>query len=1050
MMHRLTLVILVMFILTSTTFAEYSDSGFQQKIDFNRDIRPILSDNCFQCHGPDEAARAADLRLDSPEIAHESAFVPGSLDDSEAWQRILSDDEDSVMPPPESHKQLDEKQKELLKAWIQAGAKYQKHWAFRKISKPSIPRSENPRFAQSIDAFVYQAMKSQGLSPSPPAERYSLIRRVTLDLTGLPPSRNEVQEFLNDESHDAFEKVVDRLLNSKHFGERMAVDWMDVARYGDTSVFHADGPRNMWRWRDWVVASFNNNMPFDDFTVKQLAGDLLPNASIDDQVASGFNRNNASTDEGGAIAEEFRVEYAVDRVKTTSMVWMGLSMECAQCHDHKYDPISQKDYYRFFAFFNQAADPGMQTRRGNQSPIVNIPDTEKLAKLPEVETQLQQTQKELAQLRELQLAKVDKWLSSQTSQPASQPPQDTTSYFQFEKLKPELVNQSNSKDQVKLHGKPKLEAGKLGKALRTTNQNYASSTLTGANFDGDSEISYGCWVKLNGRSVGAPLARMDEGQSFVGFDLFLQNDGVAAHFIHRWPDDAVKVIAKTKLAPKKWVHLFVTYDGSKSADGIRIYVDGQHVASKPSHNNLKGSTKTTTPFTIGRRKSTSQFNGWVDDVRVYNRKLSDSEVALLANADPLPDLLAIASDKRTKEQNDQIFEIYLDRQVPKHAKLKKQIGRLNAKIAQLKKPLTSVMVMKDVAKPRMTFVLERGQYDAPNKEKPVQPGVPNFLPAFDGKYPANRLGMAQWLTADEHPLTARVTVNRIWKMFMGNGLVESIEDFGLQSTWPSHPQLLDWLAADFVENQWNMKRLIKMIVMSESYQQTSAVTKEQLKSDPLNRFLSRGPRFRLSGEFLRDQALAISGLLNPKLGGPGVKPYQPPGLWNEVSLDGGLRFRRDSGDKLYRRSLYTYWKRSSPPPNMVIFDAPTREKCTVRRGKTNTPLQALVLLNDPQFVEAAKMFAQKILRDGGETTEQRITFAFQQALARDPTTEEVTVLSRLMESELSEFQSHPDKAKQLLEVGEKKTNPEFEKTTLAAWTVLTNLIFNLDEFITRG
>ena len=1026
------------------------DGGPQRQIDFSRDIRPILSDNCFQCHGPDEASREAGLRLDVASEANESAFVPGSLDDSEAWQRIISDDPDSLMPPPDSHKQLDDDQKNLIKGWIEAGARYQKHWAFRTISKPKVPKVDDPRFSESpLDGFVYRAMKSRGLGPAPIAERHHLIRRVTQDLTGLPPTREEVEQFLADSSPEAYQKLVDRLLASPHFGERMAVDWMDVARYGDTSVFHADGPRSMWRWRDWVVAAFNDNLPYDDFTIKQLAGDLLPNASIDDQVASGFNRNNASTDEGGAIAEEFRVEYAVDRVKTTSMVWMGLSMECAQCHDHKYDPISQKDYYRFFAFFNQAADPGMQTRRGNQAPIVNIPNQELLAQVPEVVGQLKATEKKLAELRKNEQPKLKDWLATRVATDSQSPPADTSSLFQFEQ-KDKLVNESDANDKTQLHGKPGFEAGKTGKALRTRGGNYASSKSTASQFDGSQSISYGCWVKFNRRAVGAPIARMDESNGHVGFDLFLQNDGVAAHFIHRWPGDAVKVIAPAKLANKKWHHLFVTYDGSKSATGIRIYVNGEFVESKPSHNSLKGSTKTKTPFTIGRRKQSSQFDGWIDDVRVYDRELSAAEVALIAKADPLPELLAIAEDERTQEQKDQIFEIYLNRQVPEYGQLKKQIAETKAKIERLKKPLTSVMVMKDIEKPRMTYVLDRGQYDAPNKEQPVSPGVPDFLPEFDGKYAANRLGMAQWLTSPDHPLTARVTVNRIWKLFMGNGLVESVEDFGLQGTWPSHPDLLDWLAADFIEHEWNLKRLVRMIVMSQAYQQASTYSEQQLSIDPQNQFLSSGPRFRLGGEFLRDQVLAVSGLLNPQMGGPGVKPYQPPGLWNEVSLDGGLRFKRDAGDKLYRRSLYTYWKRSSPPPNMVIFDAPTREKCTVRRGKTNTPLQALVLMNDPQFVEAARIFAERILKHESKDVEQKLEFAFMEALSRKPGSDELELLSRLLERELAQFKKHPEKAKQLLQVGEKKADPQLDPPSLAAWTIITNLIFNLDEFVTRG
>ena len=1028
----------------------------QEEVDFNRDIRPILSDKCFQCHGPDEAARKAELRLDVGEDAHDNAFVPSSLDDSEAWQRIVSDDKDTVMPPPKSHKDLSDEEKTKIKRWIESGAQYDLHWSFRKVAKPDPPKVVDLRFARSaIDKFVWQAMKSRGMEPAPQATRESLIRRVTLDLTGLPATPSEVDSFLDDQAPNAFEKVVDRLLASPHFGERMAVDWMDVARYGDTSVFHADGPRDMWRWRDWVVDSYNNNLPFDQFTIKQLAGDLLPEKTIEDHLASGFNRNNASSDEGGAIAEEYRVEYVVDRVKTTSMVWMGLSMECAQCHDHKYDPISQEDYYRFFAFFNQAADPGMQSRKGNQSPIITLLDQEKIAKVPAVEEKVTQLNQQLAEIRNSpeQKKAFDKWLTvvSESIDDARYLPLDTESFFILDQAdESQVVNQSNADDKVKLNGKPDFPEGKFGRAIRTKGNQFLSSAETGKDFAGDTGISFGCWLQLKGGQSGAPLARMNDSNSHVGFDLYLQNNQVATHFINKWPENAIKVAADKKLEKNKWYHVFISYDGSKKARGIRIFVDGERLEHKPSHDSLKGSTVTEAPFTVGRRTSGSHFDGLVDDVRFYDRELSESEIAVIAEADPLTGLLAIEPEERTEEQDQQLFDIFLQREVDQFTKLNKKIAQAREEITKLNAPLTTVMVMKDEPKPRMTYVLDRGQYDLPNKDKSVEAGVPTFLPEFGDKYEQNRLGMAKWLTSPDHPLTARVTVNRIWKLFFGTGIVESVEDFGLQGTSPSHPQLLDWLASDFVSSGWDTKQLIKTIVMSQTYQQSSAVTASQLEIDPGNRFVSRGPRFRLSGEFLRDQALAVSGLLNRKMGGPGVKPYQPEGLWNEVSLDKGLRFKQDTGDKLYRRSLYTYWRRSSPPPNMVLFDAPTREKCTVRRGRTNTPLQALVLMNDPQFVEAAKLFAQRILNDGGTTTKERIEFGFKHALARTPTDDEIQVLAKVFESEHKTFQQQPKEAKKLISVGETPVDQQFDAADVAAWTIISNLIFNLDEFVTRG
>jgi len=1008
----------------------------QDKVDFNRDVRPILSDKCLLCHGPDEAGRKADLRLDIEEEAHAYAIVPKSLEDSEVWQRIVSDDSETVMPPPESHKDLSEAEKSLIKRWIESGAQYDSHWSFRKVSKPEPPQVADPRFAQTaIDKFVWKAMKSRGLQPSPQASKKSLIRRVTLDLTGLPPTQTEVKAYLADQTPDAFEKIVDRLLASSHFGERMAVDWMDVARYGDTSVFHADGPRDMWRWRDWVVDAYNTNLPFDQFTIKQLAGDLLPEKTIEDHLASGFNRNSASTDEGGAIAEEYRVEYVVDRVKTTR--------------------VSQEDYYRFFAFFNQATDPGMQTRKGNQAPIVAIVDHEKLARVPAAEAkvaQLNQQQAEIADSPEQKKA-FDKWLSA-VSAPAEQAghlPLDTESFFNFDQEgKSKVVNQSNTDDKVKLNGKPNFPEGKFGRAIRTKGNQFLTSTQTAKDFAGDSGISFGCWLQLKGKQSGAPVARMKDSDGNAGFDLYLQNNQIAAHFINKWPVNAIKVAANKKLEKDKWYHVFVTYDGSKKAKGVKIFVDGEHLKHSPARDSLEGSTITKAPFTVGRRTSGSHFDGLVDDVRVFNRELSESEIVKIAEADPLSGLLAIEPERRTEDQEQQLFAIFLQREVKEYSQLSEQLTQAEAQVANLKAPLTTVMVMQDESKPRMTYVLDRGQYDLPLKEKPVQPGVPGFLPEFGDNYQQNRLGMAKWLTSPDHPLTSRVTVNRIWKTFFGFGIVESVEDFGLQGAWPSHPQLLDWLASDFVSNGWDTKYLIKTIVMSQTYQQSSAVTANQLELDPANRYLSRGPRFRLSGEFLRDQALAVSGLLNPKMGGPGVKPYQPEGLWNEVSLNKGLRFEPDTGDKLYRRSLYTYWKRSSPPPNMTLFDAPTREKCTIRRGRTNTPLQALVLMNDPQFVEAARLFAQRIIKEGGTTTKDRIKFAFKHSLARNPTDHETQVLEKIYDSEHETFKKQPEEAKKLISVGDTPVDQQIDAAEAAGWTIISNLIFNLDEFVTRG
>ncbi len=1024
----------------------------EDPVDFNRDIRPILSDRCFLCHGPDEATREADLRLDFQAAAHERVISPGSLEESELWRRINSQEDYERMPPPDSHKELSAAEIELLRRWILAGAAYQQHWSFGPPVQPAVPDVEDGRFAaHPIDAFIYQRLKSAGLTPSDRATKEVLIRRATLDLTGLPPTIAEVDAFLNDDSPAAYEKVVDRLLASRRFGERMAVEWMDVARYGDTSVFHADGPRDMWIWRDWVIDAYNDNMPFDEFTVKQLAGDLLPNASLADKIATGFNRNNASTDEGGAIAEEFRVEYVVDRVKTTSMTWLGLSMECAQCHDHKYDPISQEDYYRFFAFFNQAADPGMQTRNGNQQPLVQIPDEEKQRQIPGVESEIAAAKQRQAQLAEDTTEEFQAWEVALRARLADVELEGLSHYFPLDEEQDGLFADSACTERpAKIVGKAKFQDGQVAKALKTSGSQYLQAPDAGATLERTDAFSYGCWIYADGKPSGAPIARMDDGKNHRGWDILLYNDGrVAAHLVNQWPDNSAKVQGAGGFQPKTWHHVFVTYDGSSKAAGLRIYVDGRAIPTETQTDSLSESIVSEAPLTIGRRTPGSVFNGFVDDVRIYNRELSADEIALLVEDAKLGPLLQVDPAERTAEQTEKLQQHYLQHENADYQALAGQIESLNSRLADLRKPLTSVMVMQDLPEPRQTYVLSRGQYDAPDKERPVQPGVPEFLTPLDEAAPANRLGLARWIVDPQNPLTARVAVNRLWKTFFGRGLVETVEDFGAQGQWPTHPELLDWMATDFVAHGWDRKRLIKQIVMSETYCQSSKFDQARFEKDPDNLLLARGPRFRLAGEFVRDQALFVSGLLNPEIGGPGVKPYQPMGLWNEVSLQGNLRFQQDHGEDLYRRSLYTYWKRSAPPPSMTIFDAPTREKCTIRRGTTNTPLQALVLLNDEQFVEAARMFAERILKEGGATTESRIDFAVRATTSHQPSPRTTAVLKAAVENERQVFSAEPEKATALLSIGERPRDEKLDPAEHAAWTIVASMILNLDQTMTR-
>lgn len=1022
-------------------------------IQFNRDIRPILSTTCNKCHGPDDAHREADLRLDNKE-GIQQAFS-GGLKESEAWDRIVSTDPDVVMPPPDSHVELKPNEVALIKAWIESGADYEGHWSFLAPQKPAPPADDNDpnRWTRTpIDAFILKTLQAEGLQPNDDADAERLIRRVTLDLTGLPPTIAEIDAFLADTSDDAFEKVVDRLLASPHFGERMAIVWMDAARYGDTSVFHADGPRDMWPWRDWVIRAYNSNKPFDQFTLEQLAGDLLPDATIDQRVATGFLRNNATTDEGGLIEEEYRVEYAIDRVKTTSMVWMGLSMECAQCHNHKYDPITQEEYYKFFAYFNQAADPGKQTRNGNQAPVVDIHDRSKMAQADELQQQLDVLKPELEARSKATDADFQTWLTAVAAKTDQQStiPTDMVAHVPLDEGKGRNVADLTNKDRKgKLNGAVKWSDGKFGKAFNCDSKNFIDIGDAG-DFDGSHGFSYGAWIKPKGNGSGAPIARMNTANGFRGYDLHLSGGKIAPHIISSWPADAIKVNSKQKLKADTWQHVFVTYDGSKKADGVKIYVDGKLWEWTIEQNSLKGSIKSKGPFYLGRRNGGSNYTGLIDDVRVYGRALAESEVAALAGNDVITPLLAKAADQRSEDEQNVLRTHYLNVVDETYKSLATKQTKLSSKIAEYRKPVVNVMIMNDVPKMRDTFILARGDYASPLKDHKVEPSVPTALPALPAGAPANRLGLANWLIQPNNPLTARVTVNRYWSMLFGEGLVRSLEDFGAQGEWPSHPELLDWLAVDFVESGWNIKRSLKQMVMSSTYRQSSTVTPGKLNADPENRLLSRAPRFRLQAEFVRDNALAASGLLVPTVGGPGVKPYQPDGLWNEVSLNGNVRFVQDHGENLYRRSMYTYWKRSSPAPTMTIFDAPSRESCSLRRSRTNTPLQALVTMNDPQFVEAARVLAEAALTSGGATLKEQIGFAFRRLTGVNPTSGVQNILTEAFHEEFARFKADANAATEFLSIGEAKRDESLDAATHAAMTVVTSMILNLDETLTRG
>ncbi len=824
------------------------------RIDYNRQVRSILSNNCYKCHGPDAEERQAELRLDlrdealKPAESGKPAIIPGNPDASTLVKRIFATKPGSLMPPPKSLKSLTAAEKQILKDWVAQGAPYQTHWAFQPIKRPTLPTLNDTSWTRNpIDAFILARLESQKLKPTAEADRPTLIRRLALDLTGLPPGLEEVDAFVADTRPDAYERLIDRLLNSPRFGERMTLDWLDAARYADTHGYHIDSGRDMTRWREWVIDAYNANLPFDKFTVEQIAGDLLPNATIEQKVASGFNRNHMITFEGGAIPEEYQTAYIVDRVNTTGTVWLGLTVACTQCHDHKYDPITQKDYYSLYAFFNNVPEKGIDGSKGNASPMIKVPTAD---------------------------------------------------------------------------GRRLIADLRLKIADDETGQKSVEAQLTDI------------------RKIEAEFERSLE----------------IAQNAHLPQDRKAELLA-------------------------------------------------------GYRKIEEQSRG-----------LKKSLPALSAS-------------------------------------FKKSIDALKSEMANVEKSSPTAMVMEEMAKPRDTFLLIRGAYDKHGEK--VTPAVPAFLPAIPPGVKHDRLALARWLVDPSHPLVGRVTVNRFWQTIFGTGIVRTAEDFGSQGEQPTHRELLDWLASEFVSGSaesrpWDVKALIRLLVTSATYRQRSFSSPELLAKDPENRLLARGPRVRLAAEFIRDQALAVSGLLNGEIGGASVSPYQPDGLWEELMSRADSKnwtaqtYVQSHGKDLYRRTMYTFWKRTSPPPSLATFDAPDREVCTVRRARTNTPLQALVLMNDPTYVEASRKLAERIMTEGGDGAESKITLAFRLATSRAPRDEESRVLKAIFETDLAKFRSHPESAKKLLAVGESPRLKALDPAEHAAWTTVASVILNLDEVLNKN
>jgi len=1041
-------------------------------LEYNRDIRPILAENCFACHGPDSAARKGELRLDKREAAVEKkAVVPGKVSESELIKRILSLDADEVMPPVATKKKLTVAQKDVLTRWVEQGAEYQQHWSFLAPTRPTLPDVKNEAWVKNpIDRFVLAKLEAAGLSPAPEADRRTLARRLSLDIIGLPPAPEVVEQFVADPAPNAYEKFIDTLMESKHWGEHRGRYWLDAARYADTHGIHFDNYRENWAYRAWVIDAFNKNLPFDQFTVEQLAGDLLPNRTLDQQVASAFNRCNITSSEGGAIAEEYLVLYNRDRTETTSQVWLGLTAGCAVCHDHKFDPLSQKEFYELAAFFNNTTQAAMDGNIKDTPPVIVVPQPEDRLKWEAVSKDLASTKTLLEARKQEARPDFETWLTAATPEQfaAAVPSDKLVLHAPFNEGQGEELSVTVA-GQAKTIAVPKANwiEGHVGaKALKIQPETLIEWPEVG-NFDINQAFSCGMWVKIQKRNVtGSLIARMEEADTgHRGWDIWLEGGRIGMHVVSKWPDDALKTVATSEVKVNEWHHVLVTCDGSGKADGIKIYYDGTPQPTTNHVNVLKSTTKTKVPLKLAQRTSSSRVNDFaLQDLRIYEKVLAPSEGQRLARSTRAASLALKPADKRSDAEKNELFDWWLTALDPKHQELQAAANALQAEEATIRGRGTIAHVMQEKGEGAMAFVLHRGEYD--KRRDQVKPSTPAVLPAWSEDQPRNRLGLANWLLRPEHPLTARVTANRFWQELFGRGLVRTSEDFGVSGELPSNQELLDWLANEFREGTpslvpefdlaknpqrpWDIKRFFKLLVTSATYRQAAVTTQEKLEKDPANKLLSRGPRFRMDAEMIRDYALASSGLLVPKLGGPSVKPYQPEGVWEAVAMLGSNTrdYKRDTGESLYRRSLYTFIKRSAPPASMEIFNATARETCTVRRERTNTPLQALVTLNDPQFIEAARHLAQTVLKSGG-TTEQQLDQLAKRLLARPFRTNELPIVQNSLAELVAYYREHEADAKALITTGESKPDETLDPKPLAAWTMLANEVLNLDEVLNK-
>jgi hypothetical protein len=1019
-----------------------------EKVTFNRDIRPILSDKCFFCHGPDNAKREADMRLDVREAAiSKGAINLDNVSESEMLKRITTDDPDLQMPPASAKLgKLTEQEVATLKKWIEQGAEYESHWSFIPLDQQAVKIKSSPQeTARKIDELVRNSLAARGLKLQPSADRQTLIRRLSFDLTGLPPRVEDVEAFVADESAEATEKLIDRLLATPQYGERMTVDWLDTARYADSYGFQVDREREMWPWRDWVVKSFNDNLPFDQFITWQLAGDLLPNANDEQILATAFNRLHQQESEGGSVEEEYRVEYVCDRVQTFATTFLGLTFECARCHDHKYDPISQKEYYQFFSIFQNVDEAGLYSYFTNSppTPALTMTDAAGKQKLSELQAAVTELEKKSIELRESRRTAFEEWLTKPERSMAEIALPELARYEFETQDGDKLANAIAGGAPANIRGENKLTPGQQGNAIEFTGDDPVDLPL--GNFRREEPFSVSLWLKtpdVKERAVVFHRSRAWTDAASRGYELLIEDGRLKWSLIHFWPGNAASIAAEIPLTPGEWTHVVVSSDGSSRAAGLAMFVNGQPASTVIIKDQL--SREITggggDNIALGERFRDRGFKGgMVDDFRVFSRNLSPLEALSTFDAAKAKQSLQASVDTLNEPLRNQLFEHFLLAHDQEWTAHRASLQTARSELAKFNDGLKEIMVMRELPEPKKAYVLFRGEYAQRREE--VTAGTPAALSPFPEDAPKNRLGLARWLIDPRHPLTARVTVNRVWQSIFGRGLVRTSEDFGSQGARPLYPEVLDALAAQLISSGWDMKQLVRTIVLTDVYQQNSMADQQTMTDDPDNEWLARGPRFRLSAEMIRDNALAAAGLLNPAIGGAPVNPYEMTESFKPTAASGG--------DGVYRRSLYTNWRRTGPPPAMVAFDAPRRAVCTAKRERTDSPLQALILLNGIQYVEAARVLGELLHRDANGDPAQMVERASLRCLSRHPDVREQEILVRLYEEQLKHFEANPTEADQLIRIGQKPPDPSISAAKIAAATVLAQALLNHDECVVK-